>query len=1180
MYLCIIYYTEEFRDFNFKYMKIKSLAIRLAFVAVSVATCFSVAFAQDSSVKNYLWEEIERRTPENKFSIIEYGAYEPTNNNVVLGVWMLGGPRDIVARRIREGKNENNMYELTIIMPYLTISRDTPAFQIYKNDEGVIYYPKTDGTTKIVDPVSGERYELERLDGVNTAFDMKDLSFFMVGPLDDHKYKDSYGERHKLIYNVRVTLEFPDENFEHPKFVTFDYNTDKEKFDKYYSGERWLPKNGGKPMFIGTLAQTSKEWKDNPDPYGGWNTWVPFEADKSTEGYPYTYTFKPAPGQTEYDLAIYLEVTPPKPDGYKLGDALIKMDKEFYPYLAYWSADYEWTHNLYMPGKDIPSPNILDSIGVSKAFPGGLGPGQDNYLRSDPEESYVHKHTSIRLTKLDPNKVYRLTVGDPMLLWWYIQDRPKDDREENVQNSRYHFADALAWVNLMEYTPKVKAYQLVEYIGDDTEKKSDDGKTKTYYTFDAQSYKACETPPTTYKVVLDKNEDVVSCVKVTDIDEETEYKSGNDYMFTDMLFVRTEHPDWMYKDYVDVEVTKVEGTFFHKIKDDEEVELVSKTHVAGDVVCDSEGNTKLSFAKKIINKSEDEGFAYSIVHMKGVDNALDTRNFTLNGVNGDDYVLEGYSYKFRSNFELDHKYQYMYYVFDENGNLKKENGNAVYDIEIRHPSEDTEERENPYRKGKEDDTQHYNSHGLPVMKILESTVGNVEGWTNSPVAGVGRIGVPTPAPNGFGDDKSQAEISLSASNSYVEKSTTTTIELLTDDKQYDNKVYQYTLTDKNLHSHEYDVKFPYLNPNATPELLEAARAEEDTPYMAFEFAVKPGTSDVFKFTGFKAHDVAVPGYYLANMNDIYNNNPNGSRTLTIFVNDDKTEGNSVHTYRSEGAYVPYNRWDKDMVGEVKLELEAPVVTFKNKEMDGELGHIVYLDKGDVVIYATLNPIENTNDYITDQKTDGQLTTGDEYRDYTTLYLVEFNDIDIVNEVVDNYKPDDIKVSRLDESVKLLTYEELNGLSIPVDVYHGYTSDKEGYNKFWQYIGNKVVKPVKIRNVYIFPKRDDGLTTRSATKSLIQTMSFVDNVGDATYYGVTTPISEPLIGGHLSSVIDAIGAGEPLAVSLPGAISILADDVTVYGIDGSVVAKGMGEHSVLPGVYVAGNGRYSQKLIVR
>lgn len=1093
-------------------------------IAVKFRTGKPFDIDTDVKASDYLWDS--HTLPDNRFSIFCFTG--PIQYGKDYTVWASGGPWNIHGRQIRTGMNENGFYELNMILSHLTISHDREKFIIHKynvsdEDKGYLYYPVNDGVVGKIEPESGKRYELNKLNE-DQSWIGDDFAYFMVGDETDHGYhlESGYILQHKMIYNVLVKLEFEDEDFNDPVAVTFDFEE--------------APVNNGKPVFTGSLAQTSRQYADamvsvKPDNYGGWATYVPFESVDG--GYPYSYTFTPNKGDTEYDFSVFINIIPPA-DTPKQGAALMAAEKTLYPYLSFWSDEFENTTSFWNES-DHGVRDIKHDLGVSKPFPGSFG-------------SDYRTATSIHLTGLEEGKVYRLTLSEPSFLWWFHQYQGETDDDA----SRYYVGDVAAWISLVEYTPELKSYQLVKNLSEsETEKDGD-----VYYTFDTELYNSSSgaessESPVTYRIVMDGDASkIVSCEKLNGINENNAYIEDN-YLFTDLLFVRTVHPDWMLNNDVDVEIADVSGSFLHN---GQHVDVENHSAQKSKTVTILENN----YYKKNINRHSEPGFSYFILKMKDKDTPFSMQNYTLE---------EGYTYNIQTSVEIEYEHLGVKYLYDEEGNvLRDKYGNAIYEV-VRSDSKE---------------------NAVVEVKPLAFPEGN--SLNNKAVGGTGHLVIPTPA-----SQPVQYSFNTDDNVEAVDDNTVTlrfyASDLLSEGN--DHLDMEYSLPALKIHSHNYNITFPYYSTNTTEDLDYTVLNGEgdgqlsDNPAVRFRFIMTDDDASGESSMIYSSTD-GTGGHFDVDMGAIYKTvvEDNGQVVRKVNLQIEKADGTIKDD--DETPFI-YNRWNEGNSAVTAFTLNAPVATL-NAESEKEAGlitsnmfhHIISTKTENDVTYSkealmvTGLSVKNTPDNIADGgvSNNRNLMTGDNIDNATTLYLVE-------------YKWDS------EERIELVTAENLKSLMIPLECSDWFDSSENwgpGAYKIDEKSLKKTYQPIKIRNVYLFPNLNEDLTTDEDDEGPSEMRNKVRREASAAtnlYHAVTTPYVEPVVDltnlqsdAHLSGIVDATVYTSTLATARKGTIEIHVEDARLFNAEGVLIALGKGEVAVAPGYYLVCKDNLVQRLIVR
>ena len=1065
----------------------------------------------DSSTVNaydYMWTW--KDVPENVFALFAFENIVRDEDNPHIDLSALGGPWNIPGRRIRK---EDGVYELTMFYSALLDDFRRQKFLLGKSNEinGKIlrfYYPNAEGNLPEgndkcgVMLENGKKYELiEYNEQIDPTFDYsyeEGFRYFYVGEEKDHLYT---GAKliNKQIYNVLVKVEFEDDSFDKPKYITFIYEDE--------------PINDGKPVLVGTLAQTSEIYKQvmessNPDLYGGWHTYVPLESTNG--GYPYTYTFKTNEGDTEYDLALFLNVERPEeiPD---YGDALYEDSGQVYPYLSFWSDEYSRSIGLpyaYIPEDGDNFVNLNYTRGVTKPFPASIGASAEYPLTDGIRKGAA----SIHLKGLEPDKIYKLTVNNPTIIYF---DNPLNDSDSRP----YLFADVLSWISLMEYEPEVVSYQLVEHFG---EKYSSYPNTKVYYTFDLNKYHTDDTKISdTYRIVINDQNTILDCTTVTNINETETYKN-KEYLFTDLLLVRTQDPSWLNQNEVDARIGDISGEFV--VNDNSETSIPIKAY---------KPTRKYSYRslpiyregsvvgmRFIDNKQSGEiDFAYAIFPMKGENEPLNRQKFTLN---------DGFTYDFSSNIE------FQYY-------------------------------------------NQFNNVLTTLVDVAPTRVGDLENFINPAVDGYGQLVVSEPK-----DVQDGIEYSLTAERAVESSTGDNTIKIYFYADDLVNAGYteaSYTLPELKLYAHDYHVKFPYEPSNVTEDLATIMKEQN----VLFQLQVDEPDRDGKPYTTVELDptaDTTKPGFFNADLGDIFNVDQNKG--------EDATRSMTLAKYNFTNVY---KRWDNDEQSLVKLDLNAPELTEKGIDYNEdtydaesnqtEVTH-VYLEDVDIDGIGTVRAVcipgfdlINTLDGITADN-DGDLTVGDDDDNFTTLYLVEYDDL---------YR----NLNKVEKTAyrKLLTKEGIRNYHFPVIIL----DEGDGFN-IDEYKGKAY--NFRVRNVYLFPVDNDGFrmpedanlpeAPAPADKPVVHIVALADAAAGSEYHGVTTPVMEhtlvfPEKTPTGSDDMDLETDGR-LALTGQGYVDVIAEGASLYRTDGSLVGVGEGRYYISGGVYVVRCGTAVQKIVVR
>lgn len=1111
-------------------------------IKFSFTTGKKFSFEQSGiNANDYLWDSHGVFENDNKYLLGTFNSYriEDSEGNVrfkVLGLSDNGIP----ARNIIKGQNDKGMYELNIIMSYFSISHDHSSFNLRKGNK--IYCPSGYPIGPL-NPEKGYRYALSGpVDFPNdeSELDEQNFTYFRIGNERDHtpSAEDGYLLKNKIVYNLLVKIEFEDESYQTPKYITFEYQED-------------APINQGRPSFLGTLVQTSKDYvakmqSSTPENYGGWNTYV--EMESTNGGYPYTYTFTPnvrvaedgtETVDTEYDFALFIDI--PKVEGEGVpdyGDALVAEFNELYPYLSFWSADYTSTNfeTVYPAEEGDSYVNLNSARGVTKAFPGNFGAFG---LRYDSAGKEIPANSSIHLKGLEKGKIYRLTVNEPSVMQWFIPytDEPDDNP------TRYTLSDVLAWVSLMEYEPEVKAYQLVELIEESTG--SATNSQKTYYTFDSKKYQSQQQSETTYKVTLDNNDNLVSCEDVTgSIDETAEFKSGK-YNFTDKLFVRTVDPEWMKNEGVDARIVGLDGEIIYVDNEEPEEDEIPQE---SDFKINTLANNMVGSRDIITKKSSDDKYVYAVVNMKDKDAPFDLKNFRLK---------EGYTYDFRSDFDVNYVYNSITYYEDDGSHVKKEVKKEDGTIEMV----------DSYKSIWLDNTMS--------VAVPETHVGDDPELLNPAVDGDGLLAVPTPM---FLDTK----YLLATDRKIVDKPVKIRVyaddfkDLREGENNYVELDYKISDAEKAIHVHDYDISFPYVDSNMTSDLLGMTLNGNTNPYVRWEFYAENNGAGIY------SDESAEPGYYNADLGDIFDKVINKKETAVRHVNFNTVYGSNLTQP------VIYDRLNGGVEAEVDLKLGTTdigqYVNNSNTKRDQDVTTVTnifregFIDKNGKEVLAIamggMNVVGSTGDQIlpANDKDAEDLEKGDGNDEFVELFVVQF-DTPIAG-TEGNY-----------ETLKVFTKEELAQYHYPILIlnenFDGTINEEEIAATLSQYKDRSF--KFNVRNAYLFPIDNEGLTkgevARAKAKALLAES---DDVVADLYHAVTTePVEHTLVfASQLSSVISA-SVEQTEFVKVNGTrVELLFDDVELFTIKGEKIASGCQTINVEPGVYLAVLNHTAQKIVVK
>ncbi|MCH5245249.1 MAG: hypothetical protein J1E84_02210 [Muribaculaceae bacterium] len=389
-------------------------------------------------------------------------------------------------------------------------------------------------------------------------------------------------------------------------------------------------------------------------------------------------------------------------------------------------------------------------------------------------------------------------------------------------------------------------------------------------------------------------------------------------------------------------------------------------------------------------------------------------------------------------------------------------------------------------------------------------------------------------------------------------------------------------TDFKINAHDFHVVFPYTEPKWNDELKNRIYNNGD-PVFKYEFTVDR------KPTGRSTFDDGNPGFYNADMGSIYDLNINetdgdATRTLGIQISPRDTETYQPIMLSEQTPLFQYgdvsflNLWRKDMTAQVKLDLTAPEVNYdQNNEVTKLYRDIRRTKDGkyqEILAVRGLN-ITNNPDYLKDKV----LYYGQDNEDETALYLVEYTE------------PGTQEYDRM-----LMTMEQLMSYTFVVAV------GEKKYNSVaeWEAQGPEIninqqdaVSPITVRNVYLFPQKNDGLTMQDSSSSNEQqrlkanVMNVDENGTRPVYYAVSTPPAQPLLefpgyedNGPVLSVDNVVIPSISLARSGHGYVELLAEDIALYSADGKLVANRKGKHYLNPGIYIAYKDNLMQKFVVR
>lgn len=1155
-----------------------------------ISVFFSVI--ADSSV-NYKWEEIISY-PNNKYYINTFDTQEdePAMEGGAKAPFPALGDESLYPAQIiknfeyEEGKRVLRIFftQFSRSAPYKGSSSWYPHFMLSKNSNDYCYpvdfsdLNLGDNVHAII-PQSGKMYKLAS------------TPLSIISGSGDYWLHINHFLIEDPMYDLTITIYFDaaDDNYEKPLSIKFDYKNNAPL---------------EKAFFIGSLSKTSELYDESQDKLGGYMTRVPFE----TNEYPLTYTFKAT--QKEYEFIVF----------HKFPYWISKGPDDYQVFLRAYDYDNYRFHNEMGSGLEPLVNRIANDLemGIINSYTGFYGlPHNDNELGKNYKNSI--NYTPFHLKDLEIGKIYQIKFDEPVLTYvnqptydWvlnseldeYFREKgidisnlkeyyslfdidvvlpdeepqskdnlngdlsknPRELTEEEIakvnrvpvakrpeNDVRYQVLKGVSneisstHINLLytEYTPDPKAYQLVQALSYNDknilEPQKDNNGNLIFYTYDFN-----KSGSITYKVCLDSSNKVVSYDEVKTINGKTIDENSiyipETYQFTDMLFITSNAPEWMESPYVNNKITGIRG----KIKYNNSAEVL-------------EFNTEDSF---------DPANIHEIVKLNGVDSPIDQKDFAIN-----------YSYQYSNRYQVAHRsmlditkpatVDINYLILKDvniyyNGELEKDFSSNEYKLKMLHRSDDILLKVMPEL-----------SQNLPpslAAKWVSSKgeyVGDEIELQNPQINTNGVLTIPEPL-------KVEPVYSLSTDKIVSGgEDNKVNIRLYAEDLKPSGQNYlqmEYKLPDLNLHQHDYNVTFGYEGSNVTYD-LGSVMISENKPVFNFhiqgyeDIALNPNTNDT-------------PGFFNADLGEIYEIDQNlgqqAIRTLTMST----TPADFTNIYR---------RWGSGTSAVVDLDLEAPKINDNLGLTDVSLNvhHAARAAEGENMVeeYLFISGVDivNTLDEI---KTDG-LVTGDNNKDYTTLYLLELLDLE-TGEVKEN--------GRI-----LATKEEISKMEFDLYVSESMDYDRwaeEYHSKNGRYLIDvdnlKVTaKPFRLRNVYLFPIANEGLLKSSQVFIRPQIALYADGDNQSSlpyYHGVTTPYVEPeydlellnrdnIITG-IEGVNDGLVSDSNLVRVSAGSVEILLDGVDLYGADGILVGNGKGVYKASHGVYIARKGNRIQKVFVK
>lgn len=1166
----------------------------------------------------YRWEDIISY-PDNKYFLATFDTQSYNEPQTESGAYApfpaLGGKEGYPAQIIKNYETEDGQKVLRIFftqlyrnLPYEGNVDWRPHFMLAKNSDDICY-PADFSSLNLgedvhtVIPESGIKYDLSAKTYPITS-----------GSGDNWLSHDHFLLGENCMYDVVITIYFDidDEQYDKPLAIKFDYKDSAPE---------------EKAFFIGSLTKTSSLYDEEKDNLGGYMTRVPFD----TNDYPFTYTFRAE--EEEYEFILFHKYPywmSKGPDFYKV----------FFRAFDY---DNFRFHNEMGSGLEPLTRRIANDLeeGVINRYPGYEGlPHKDSELGVSYKNS-IH-YTPFHLKNLEVGKIYQIKFDEPDLLYsiipafdWVLNselddyfnekgidisnlkdyyvtfdidvilpgeeerfddsyltfDKSKNPRPLTTQeeadvkrvplakrldrDARYQvlkglmYKEDMSFLNLYytEYTPVPETYQLVQSLKlnentGDYEAVKDAFGNNVYYTYDYTKEKG-----KTYKVTLDKDFkvasfDVVKTIDGHSIDESVEYKDPK-YNFSDFLFIVSTHPTWIQSAYVNDKITGIIGKL--KFKDTEDIINFDTT------------------------KTFDPEHLHEVVKMKNVDGPLDVKDFDIE-----------YSYTYSNRYQGVHVSMYdtslpttidiNYLILSavdsyHTGELETDYFNGGYKLKIFNRADILRASVNSTLSA------NIPQGEAAIWRTSESTVavGSVEGLENPTVETTGRLTVPEPM-------DLKPIYSLSTDNDAKADSGNSQIEIhfYAEDLVDDNYTVDYlTLPELKIHSHDYHITFPYVPSNVTLDLGNVMNAENANFSLIMHDEDNKGAGEIILNP---ENGISQPGYFNADLGYIYDRTQNkpleAHRTLTLAFSGDPE--------------IVYYRWNGGVDAETDLDLTAPEVSTPEVNNHAQVGRWIRpLDpdpenaatcQWEEVLYIDGTSIVNTADHITEKsgsKPDGDLITGDDAEDHTTLYLLEILDLDNEQNVKERI---------------LATKEEIEGMKF--DVYrhpdtflrdewlHDFKNvdGSQGYIDLTQFNG-KVVKPFRLRNVYLFPIANNGFmmsdnTTSpyesadddAKTKSIAMLAETAPTKG--VYHGVTTPVAEvevilqSLDEGVTSDVEIVESDSQQFAKAGYGYVEVLVDGAELYTSAGKFLGAGKALYHVNAGVYVVRLGGVAQKVVVK
>lgn len=1230
--------------------------------------------------EGYRWEDIVSY-PDNKYYLVTFDTQSSNEPELEAGGYapfpqigdIAGYPAQIIKNyEIEDGQKVLRIYLTQLYRndPYVGNFDWRPHFMIAKNSNNTCYPADfsslgLDDGVHAITPESGKKYVLSK-----TTYPIVSVSG------DSWLSHDHFLMGEKWMFDVVITIYFDsnDTTYETPLAIKFDYKDSAPKDKAFFIGS--LAKTSplydeDKDKLEGYMTKVPFETTDYPFTYT-------FKAEEEEyefivfHKYPYwisqgqdyyqmflraydydNYRFhneiktggnlEPITGRVANDLEEgtinrypgynglphkdtdlgknyknSIHYTPFHLKNLELGKIYqIKFDQ---PDLLYdLQPTYDWVFNSelddYFNEKGIDISNLKDyyaSFGIDVILPGEEERFDESYITYDLSKNPRD------LTDEEVNDVKRVPLAKRL---------DRDARYQVLKGFMYKINNSFLNLYYTEYTPVPNTYQLVQATKLNNETGSyegikDNNGNDIYYTYDFTK----ETG-NTYMVTLDKANKVASYKIVTEIDQqaidEDKIYQDQNYRFSDMLFIVSDHPAWIKSAYVNDKITGILG-----------------------VINFNESKETVNFDT---TDSFDPEHLHEIVKINNVDGPIDNKEFSID-----------YSYTYSNSYQSVHRSMFdttLPMTADVNYLvLGGVNNYFTGELETNPFSKNEKDKYQLKRFSREDIVMAPASATLStnippreaaIKRDSRSTVaiGSTLELKNPVVETAGKLSIPEPLSH-------SANYEL-ITDRVVEPQKNMTLRFYADDlqKNYSGQHSSTTYLEREymlpenlyLHAHDYHVRLPYTPSNVTEDLGNIMLEQR----VSFNASVNEKQS-ITKQNEYKNSvlinplaEWVVPGFYNADMEDIYKDyeskkNSPTTRSLTISKN---------------GEFEIYSRNYDELAAEVTLKLTGselntnPVFyNFKKDQDDNTVITNVYKEvvpNGDdtnslVIAMPGIDVLEakqtgsslNGSDYLkngdyerdkyltaedfidAEAKANGNLTPEEFFKvddpEYTTLYLVEF-DVPTLSKTLSPEDGAEVKVKLADNLtldndkkhyIKLLTRDELLHYRFPVVVldqnYTGSTDNLGGVTlKMTDYVPEDFTYNFTVRNVYLFPEDNiDFMDEASAdlhkgdakTDSRKKAVDTTKGVKTTTYHALTPVATEHtlVVTNDDVTAVEEVNADERGALlRVEGnMIELLDDDVMLFNVNGALIASGRQTIHVAPDVYIAVAGRRVQKVAIR